>query len=186
MMKFGSSIFAISLVVLAGICSCTKNEDYSSYFIVGVFNHTHTSLLRVFSSHAAESSSGISSSTDATTSGQSSVTGSDAHFYCGDKLTLFYVHSGEKINSPSVTVYMKIGDDNIALERKEDYDLVLASEKDSPAEATFTQRYEVVYVAPYVIPETSPGPYIVTFCASDGTDVLDKNFFTIEIEKGND
>lgn len=193
-MKVFFKLFVSTLAVLVFCISCSEKISYTSSYTVGLYDHNTSKGYRFSGTHTSNSSSGIfvysSVSVSISVTGGETVTPKDVSVSCGDNLTLYYLHSGNKIKSSTVKVYFKIGEDNIPLERKEDYDLVLSSYNEigenSYSSSSISQHYDVVYVASFVVPTLAPGNYILSFCASDGDDILDKDFVTIEIIDKNE
>ena len=111
----------------------------------------------------------------------SSVSTQNVH--AGDRLLLYYVHVGSRIDSPTVTVYAKLFDTTIAFERKANYQVSVPIKNGSGEPTQYTRSCAVAYIKEFKIPDVEPGRYMVTYSATDGDGdlVLDKGVGYITI-----
>ncbi len=101
--------------------------------------------------------------------------------HAGDRLLLYYVHVGSRIDSPTVTVYAKLFDTTLAFERKSNYQVSLPIKNGSGEPTQYTRSCVVAYIKEFTIPDVEPGRYMVTYSATDGDLVLDKGVGYITI-----
>jgi hypothetical protein len=105
------------------------------------------------------------------------------NMHAGDRLLLYYVHVGSRIDSPTVTVYAKLFDTTLAFERKANYQVSVPIKNGSGEPTQYTRSCVAAYIKEFTIPDVEPGRYMVTYSATDGDLVLDKGVGYITITR---